>query len=60
MGARFDRHLRFQSRVSVQALRMLRFHFSSLKTDHAALLACEDSSLKREKAKKRTSQFMHR
>jgi hypothetical protein len=50
MDARFDKQSRFKSRVPVQALRMLLFHFSSLKTPHAALLVCEDSSLKREKA----------
>jgi hypothetical protein len=50
MEARFDTHSRFKSRVPVQALRMLLFHFSSLKTAHAALLLSEDSSLKREKA----------
>jgi hypothetical protein len=50
MDARFDRHSRFDSRVPVQALSVLRFHFSSLKTVQAALLAGDDSSLKREKA----------
>jgi len=49
MDARFDRHLRFERPGLVQALRMLLFHFSSLKTAHAALLACEGSSSKREK-----------
>jgi hypothetical protein len=50
MDARFERHSRFKSRIQVRALRMLLFHFSSLKTAHAALLVCEDSSLKREYA----------
>jgi hypothetical protein len=50
MDARFDRNSRFKSRVPVQALRMLGFHFGSLKTAQAALLVREDSSLKREKA----------
>jgi hypothetical protein len=50
MDARFDRHSRFKSRVPVRALWMLLFHFGSLKTAHAALLVCEHSSLKRERA----------
>lgn len=48
MDARFDRHSRLESRIPVRARRMLLFHFSSLKTAHAALLVCEDSSSKRE------------
>jgi hypothetical protein len=37
--ARFDRPSRFKSRVPAQPFRMLLFHFASLKTAHAALLA---------------------
>jgi hypothetical protein len=49
MDAGFDRHSRFKNRVPERALRMSLFHLSSLKTAHAALLVCEDSSSKREK-----------
>jgi hypothetical protein len=50
MDARFDRHSRGESRIQVWALRILLFHFSSLKTAHAALFFTEGSSSKREKA----------
>jgi hypothetical protein len=50
MDARFGRRSRFKRHVSVQALSMLLFHFSSLKTAHAALFFTEGSSSKREKA----------
>jgi len=55
--ARFDRPSRFKSRVPAQPFRMLLFHFASLKTAHAALLAVKAlrSNRRRHKSVRRNS-----